>query len=145
MKIWYFEIIEKLDVYIYFIERGIEDCFGETKVIHQFHQPEDHRFYFMGSESDFLALKSILDDPDLETVYEEYEQPYSYKECTQDVLYNIENYLNIENEICDKDILFTFYKNYINRDIVLDKILTLGIHNLSEWDKKVLEGKLLIA
>lgn len=62
-----------------------------------------------------------------------------------DVLYNIENYLNIENDICDKDILFTFYKNHINKDIVLDKILALGIQNLSEWDKKVLEGKLLIA
>lgn len=68
MKIWYFEIIEDLDLYIYFIERDIAKFFGESKVISQFHQPEDHRFYLMGSDSDFLALKSILDDPNLEPV-----------------------------------------------------------------------------
>lgn len=143
MNVWNFQIIEDLYDYIYFIEGDVVEFFGETKIKHQFHQPEDHQFYLVGTEKDLIDLKTILDDPDLAILYENHKNPYTYLNCTKDIFYNIDKYLKIENEICDINVLFSFYRNNINKDIVLDKIHELGIEALNEWDKKVLDEQLL--
>lgn len=145
MNVWYFEIVEELDDYNYLMEGLVVDYFGETKMDYQFHQAVDYQFYFVGIEDDLINLKDILDDPDLKPLYEDHDTPYTYKKCTTDVFYNIDKYLEIENEISEIDVLFSFYRNNINKNIVLDKIQALGIDSLTSWDKKVLESRLLSA
>jgi len=143
MKVWYVEIIEELYDYIYFIEGAVEQHFGEPRTLSIFHQAKDHQIYLVGTDSDFKDFKTILDAADLKLTYENYDKPYIYYECTKDVLYHFYKYSGIQNDICDTHVLFTFYKNTISKDIVLDKINELGVLSLNDWDKKVLEGEVL--
>lgn len=131
MKVWYFKIIEDLVDYIHMMEVFMLDHFGETRIKLQFHQPNDHEFYFIGEEHDKNEILKILEDENLKTLIAPYEKAYKVKECTQDVLFNIQNYKNIKNEITDENVLYNFYLNTRSKDVLLDKINLKGLDFLT--------------
>lgn len=137
MKILKYDINEDQD-FQWMIETEIVDNFGEDFIKNNIYQPGGDLFYLIATDEVHDKIKSIIFSDDFKDMYEG--DAAKISDVTKDVLYNINTYDEIENEITDENVLVNFFYNYFDKDDVLDKILECGIENLNTFDRNILES-----
>lgn len=95
------------------------------------------------------ALFAVLNEPDLEklkNLYTKYNINYTINDLSKEVLFDIpfnirykdSNMRNVTLKI--KKLIKDYKKNWTTTDVVLDKILELGIESLTDFDYSVLKS-----
>jgi hypothetical protein len=95
------------------------------------------------------ALFAVLNEPDLvklKNLYTKYNINYTINDLSKEVLFDIpfnirykdSNMRNVTLKI--KKIIKDYKKNWTTTDVVLDKILELGIESLTDFDYSVLKS-----
>jgi hypothetical protein len=120
----------------FFIFQRMESTFTRTILELRVHTFGDNGFYFISDMEDqnkmidlFSTVENLKEFGDFET---------SYKDVTDQILNNIDNFDSVEN-FNDKNTILDFYYDINNQDTVLDKILEKGVDSLSKHDKIILD------
>lgn len=115
----------------------IDKIFKNLKVVEFTDERRKESLFAVLSESD---LKKI------ENLYLKYDINYTVKDLTKEVLFDIpfntrykDSYMrNVSLKI--KNLIKYYKKNWTTSDVVLDKILELGIDSLTDFDYSVLKS-----
>ncbi len=95
------------------------------------------------TEDKKICLYALIDDDTLNTLFSEYvkiEINFTYEDISKSILFGYMPIVKSELGTIDlNNMIDKFIDEHLNIDTVLDKISELGINNLTEKDKKILE------
>lgn len=135
MKVFKYSINEDPD-FQYLVQSEIEEFFSEDFLKSRIHLVDEDNFYLVADSDDQTTIMNIIFNEDYKDLCEG--GAGTVKDVTEDILDNISEYSNIPNLNSDENVLLTFYYDYIDKDIILDKISKKGVESLNDFDKEIL-------